>query len=176
MSKSHVPHLATKFFAAVRALPADEKASPEDAVVWPLLETIRQRCLPPVSVYSSHRITCLLQLVGEERQRLARLRLLVLGRSDPALTEERARLGSDLERLRRRALRRDLEDPVAVGVQPQLDDELAPVRRWRALHLEHEDRAELDEVVEPDALRCVLGVERALLLREELAQRSATRP
>ena len=52
------------------------------------------------------------ELLGEELERLARLRgLRPAGDLDAALGQERARLGGDLERLRRRALRRELEDP-----------------------------------------------------------------
>jgi hypothetical protein len=79
--------------------------------------------------------------------------------SMPRSAKNARRLGGDLERLRRRALRRELEDPRPVGVEPQLDDHLAREALRHALDLEDEDRPEEREVLEPDAVGRVLGEE-----------------
>ena len=49
---------------------------------------------------------------------------------------------------------------------------LRPRSGRREPQLQDEDRPQDGQLVEPEAIRCVLGVERALFLREELAQRS----
>ena len=111
----------------------------------------------------------------EVLERRPRLRLLLVSRVDALRGEERAGLGGDLERLARLALRRELEDPRAVRIEPHLGDQPAVVALGRVLQLEDEERAEDREVVERDPVGRVLGEERPLLLREELAQRPLAR-
>ena len=126
---------------------------------------------PDVSSCGRRLRACRLQSLGEELERLPGLRLLLAGEVDARARQERPRLRGDLERLGGRALGRELEDARVVRVEPHLGDELAAEALRRELELEHEDRAQDREVVELDALRRVLGVERPLLLREQLAQR-----
>ena len=59
----------------------------------------------------------------EVRERLPRFGLLLTGQADPAVGEVGPRLGRDLEGVRRRALGGQLEEPRAVRVEPQLDDD-----------------------------------------------------
>ena len=67
---------------------------------------------------------------GEELERRPRLRLLKSADIDAGLGEERSRLDGGVERLVRQALSRELEDPRAVRVEPQLGDiSFAELRR-----------------------------------------------
>jgi uncharacterized membrane protein len=90
------------------------------------------------------------------------------------LAEEYPRLGSDLERLRRQALRRELEDAAAVRVEPQLRDHLAREVARLPLQLEHEDRPEHREIFQIDPVRSVSPVQGTLLLGVKLAQPALT--
>src|SRR5262249_38336317 len=111
------------------------------------------------------------QLGRVELERRLRLRVRIRVENESPALEVRARLGGDLERLVREGLRPELEDPRAVGDEPELGDELAAVVRRDEGLLEYEGRAEQVEAVQLDPLRRVGGEERTLLLREELAQR-----
>src|SRR5262245_19674305 len=102
------------------------------------------------------------ELLGEELERGAGLRLLLTAQVDAAVGEEPACLERDVERLGRRALRRELQDPRVIGVQPELADELAVVALRDQVDLEHRDRAENREIVELDALGGMFVEERAL--------------
>src|SRR5918994_1139511 len=108
-----------------------------------------------------------LQLPGVVVERRAGLRLLDAAQVDAPLGEVGARLGRDLERLGRGALRRQLEDPRAVGVQPHLGDDLALARRRRPqlgdeLALEQERGAKRQQRIELDAIGGVRAEERTL--------------
>src|SRR5687768_7632420 len=81
-----------------------------------------------------------------------------------------ARLGRDLERLRGRTLRGELEDARAVGVAPHLDGELPAEVLRRGLELEHGNRSQHRQAVELDAVWRMGSEEVALGLREELAK------
>src|SRR5262249_48286426 len=111
------------------------------------------------------------ELAGEERERGLRLRRRVGREVEAEALEVRARLDRDLEGLGWQALRRELEHGGAVRKEPELGDDPALERRRRERELQDEDRAERSQLVRPDALRRVLGEERALLLREQLPQR-----
>ena len=112
------------------------------------------------------------QLLREEPERRARLRLLLATEVDAASCP-----GSRAPHRRQRsasagaALRRELEDVRAVGIEPQLGDHLPLQSGWRELDLQHVDRTERHHVVQRDALGRVVVVERPLLLAEELAHR-----
>ena len=84
----------------------------------------------------------------------------------------KARLGSDLERVRWCCLRGQLDDLGAVRIQPQLPYEPAPESLRLDLQLERRDRPEHGELVELESVGCVGGIERSLPLREELADRA----
>src|SRR5438034_264814 len=88
---------------------------------------------------------------GEVLERGARLGLLLARALDAARGEERAHLAGDLQRLAGRALGRQLEDARPVRVHPQLDDHAPVDALGGALDLDHEDRAEQDQVVQGDA-------------------------
>src|SRR6266516_2821425 len=113
---------------------------------------------------------CRLQPLGEELERLARLRLLLAAKVYATSGEKGPSLCSDLERLARSALGRELEDPRSVGIQPHLGDHPAIERFRGELQLEHEDRSENGQVVEREALRGVLVAEGPLLPREQPLQ------
>src|SRR5918993_3122208 len=124
-------------------------------------ERLRDRCL---------------QLPGVVVERRAGLRLLDAAQVDAPLGEVGARLGRDLERLGRGALRRQLEDPRAVGVQPHLGDDLALARRRRPqlgdeLALEQERGAKRQQRIELDAIGGVRAEERTLALGEQAPDR-----
>ena len=115
-----------------------------------------------------------LELPGEELERLPRLRLLLAAEVDAAPGEERPRLRRDLERLAgartsstargcasrrgRATSRRPSCGRSSSGANFSLSTKIGPST----------DRSSSDE-----ALGRVLGVERALLLREQLAQRAS---
>src|SRR6266516_1111864 len=113
---------------------------------------------------------CRLQPLREDLERLARLRLLLAAKVYATSGEKGPSLCSDLERLARSALGRELEDPRSVGIQPHLGDHPAIERFRGELQLEHEDRSENGQVVEREALRGVLVVEGPLLPREQPLQ------
>src|SRR5215208_3790585 len=112
------------------------------------------------------------QLGREELERGACLGLLFAGEVDPVLAEVDARFGRDLERFRRQAFGRELEDAVAVGVEPHLRDHLAREAARLPFELEHEDRPEHGEIVQLDPLGSVSPEQGPLLLGVELAQRT----
>ena len=131
----------------------------------------RKRPGRPPDAFSSSLVAVCLQLFREVLERFLRLGLLLTGEVDALLRQERSRFGGDLERLRGRAFRRQLEDHGVVGVEPKLGDEFAGVALRRELQLEHRDRAENREIVQLEPLGCVRRVQRPLLLGVELADR-----
>ena len=109
-----------------------------------------------------------LELLREELERGLRLRLLLPGEIDSLRAEEGSRLRRDLERVCSSALRRELEDPRAVGVEPQLRDEPSAELCRPEVQLENEERPQHGELVQLGTGDCVIREERALLLRESL--------
>ena len=146
--------------AALREIPRGTRRRGGSSCVLRPRDTTRQRLAGG----------CRLQPLGEELERLARLRLLLAAKVYATSGEKGPRLCSDLERLARSALGRELEDPRSVGIQPHLGDHPAIERFRGELQLEHEDRSENGQVVEREALRGVLVVEGPLLPREQPLQ------
>ena len=68
----------------------------------------------------------------------------------------------------------ELEDARPVRVEPELGDHGARKQLVNELQLHDIDRAQGDEIVERDALRCVGGEEVPLFLREQFADRSVS--
>ena len=115
------------------------------------------------------------ELLREELERGLRLRLLLPGEVDAFRREKRARLRSDLERVRGDALRRQLEDPRAVRIEPHLGHVPPAELRGREVQLQDEDRAEYGKPVQLEPGRSAIREEGALLLREELPSRMLSR-
>src|SRR4029450_5229806 len=113
-----------------------------------------------------------LELSREVVEGGARLRLLLPRQIDPARRQERARFRRNLKRLCRFALRRQLEDPRSVGIGPELRHEATVEVLRRRLQLEDKDWPEYHQLVESDAVGTVVRKQRALLLREELRERT----
>src|SRR4029450_6263403 len=125
--------------------------------------------MSPFAVPStSSRSVFAVELTREELEGRLRLRLLLAGQVQALLGQVGPRLQHHVEHLRRSAPRRELEDPRPVGIQPQLGHQLATVTGRRDLELEDEHGTQHREVVQLDSRGGVLGVERALLLGEEL--------
>ena len=114
------------------------------------------------------------ELGGEELECRLRLGVLLALGGDALGGEELLHLHGDIDALPGEALRGELDDARAVRVEPHLGDDAPPERLRRELQLEHEDRAQDGELVEGQPRWGVLGEERALVLREQLAQRSST--
>ena len=110
------------------------------------------------------------KIIRASVERGARLRLLRVAQLDSRITQEDTGCGRHIEGLCGRALGRKLEDPGPVGVVPQLDRKLVADAFGPGFQLEHVDGPQDEQVVELDSLRCVLGEEFALGLREQLAK------
>src|SRR4051812_1579135 len=93
------------------------------------------------------------ELRREQLERRLGLRLGLAGEIEADSLEIGARLGAHLERLLREPLGRELEDPRAVRQEPHLDGQPAAELRRDGGELQHEDRPEDAEIVEPEALR-----------------------
>ena len=116
---------------------------------------------------------------GEVLERLARLGLLLAGEVDAALREEDPRLGGDLEGLVAASHLVDssrMREPSGYSHISATSRRLAPA--GVNLSLSTKIGPSISRSSSPDPLRSVLGEERALLLGEELADRtlSARRP
>ncbi|MET0665451.1 MAG: hypothetical protein ABW008_07815, partial [Acidimicrobiales bacterium] len=109
------------------------------------------------------------QGAGEELQGLAGLGRLLAFEVDPPLGQEDAGLARNLEGHIRCAFGRELEDPGAVGEEPELGDQLAVQALGASPQLQHQERPQDRQVLEGGAVRGVLGQEGPLSLREELA-------
>ena len=110
-----------------------------------------------------------LELGGEEVQCGCRLGRLLTGQIHAMRSQVFPGLGSNLDGISGSALGRQLEDPRAVGIQPQFDRELSLEIARRELELEHVQRAENREIVDLEAGRRMVGKELELSGREELA-------
>src|SRR3954447_2611504 len=81
--------------------------------------------------------TSCVKLSREELERGSGLRLLLAEQVDPEPRQIGAGLGGDLERLAGPALRRQLEDPRSVRIEPHLRDHPPLVALGRELELKH---------------------------------------